>query len=91
MLRLKKQTLRFFQWELAEVVDIAKYRAKNGSWQGLSPLFLKSTGLLFFLPRLLVSSQKLILFKTDGSTSQETPSSGYVQEKSAAFSTTTFL
>lgn len=68
------------------------YRQIQSQERGLSVFasgLLKSMGLL--LTRLLVSSQKLVLFKTDGSTSQEIPLSGYVQEKRAAFSPTTFL
>lgn len=68
-----------------EVMDIAKCREEIGSWQLLCEVHRS-----LYEPCLLVSSQKLTLFKTHRSTSQETPQSSYVQEKRAAFPTTTF-
>lgn len=97
----KKPPLVFFQQTWAEVVDIAqiqKYRPRTGSWQeeeeeGCALSFEVHRSLCF--PCLLVSSQELTpFFKTNMSTSKETPPSSYVQEKRAATQlspTTTFL
>lgn len=78
----KQPPLVLLQPTWAEVMDIAKRRAKNGSWRALR--FLLWSPQVFITPRLLVWSQELTLFKTDASTSQETPPSSYVQEKRAA-------
>lgn len=84
----------------AEVMDIATCRSKNGSWPGLHSLFWSPQVFIWppptphprlFAGYLLTSSP---LFKTDWSTSQETPPSSYVQEKRSGTQlspTTTFL